>query len=89
MAKTESPLLFFFFNIDYILCAVHYILVSYLFVYLFILYIYLFNLFIFGCVGSLLLLVGFSPVAASGAHSSLRCTGLSLRWPLFVAEHRL
>ena len=31
---------------------------------------------------------GLSPVAASGGHSSLRCTGLSLSRPL-VVEHRL
>ena len=31
---------------------------------------------------------GLSLVAASGDHSSLQCTGLSLSWPL-VAEHRL
>ena len=31
---------------------------------------------------------GLSPVAASGGHSSSRCAGLSLSWPL-VAEHRL
>ena len=31
---------------------------------------------------------GLSLVVASGGHSSLRCAGLSLSWPLF-AEHRL
>ena len=31
---------------------------------------------------------GLSLVAASGGHSSSRCAGLSLSWPL-VAEHRL
>ena len=36
----------------------------------------------FGCVGFLLLHVGFSPVAASGGYSSLRCAGFSLWWPL-------
>ena len=29
---------------------------------------------------------GLSLVAASGGYSSLRCTGFSLRWLLFVAE---
>ena len=37
------------------------------------------NLFIFGCVGSSLLRVGFSLVAASGDYSSLQCAGFSLR----------
>ena len=32
---------------------------------------------------------GLSLVVASGGHSSLRCVGLSLLRPLFVAEHRL
>ena len=40
--------------------------------------------FIFGCVGSLLLRAGFSLVAVSGGYSSLRCTGFSLRWLLFL-----
>ena len=40
---------------------------------------YLF-VFIFGCVGSSLLRMGFSLVAASGGYSSLWCTGFSLRW---------
>ena len=41
-------------------------------------------LFIFGCVGSLFLCEGFSLVAASGGHSSSRCAGLSLLWPLLL-----
>ena len=41
-----------------------------------------FYLFIFGCVGSLLLGVGFSLVAESRGSSSLRCTGFSLQWLL-------
>ena len=45
---------------------------------------YLFYLFIFGCVGSSLLHVGFSLVAASGGYSSLRCVGFSLRWLLLL-----
>ena len=32
---------------------------------------------------------GLSLVAASGGHFSLWCAGLSLSWPLLVAEHRL
>ena len=43
----------------------------------------LINLFIFGCVGSSFLW-GPSPVAASGGHSSSRCAGLSLSWPLLL-----
>ena len=40
-------------------------------------------LFIFGCVGSSFLCEGFL-VAASGGHSSSRCAGLSLSWPLLL-----
>ena len=32
---------------------------------------------------------GLSPAAASGGHSPLQCAGLSLQWPLLVAEHGL
>ena len=46
-------------------------------------FIYLF-IFIYGCVGSLLLCEGFSLVVASRGHSSLRCTGLSLLWPVLL-----
>ena len=41
-------------------------------------------LFIFGNVGSSLLPVGFSLVAASGGYSSLRCMGFSLGWLLLL-----
>ena len=51
----------------------------YLFIYLF---IYFWLCWVFVSVR------GLSLVAASGGHSSSRCTGLSLSWPL-VAEHRL
>ena len=51
----------------------------YIYIYIYILFIYLF---IFGCVGSSLLCVGFSPVVASGGQSSLRCSGFSLQGPL-------
>ena len=44
----------------------------------------LFYLFIFGCVGSSLLHAGFSLVVASRGYSSLRCTGFSLRWLLWL-----
>ena len=44
----------------------------------------LFILFIFGCIGSLLLCVGFSLVAVSGGYSSLQCAGFSLRWLLLL-----
>ena len=43
---------------------------------LFYLFIYLWLCWVFVSVR------GLSPVAASGSHSSLRCTGLSLLWPL-------
>ena len=46
-----------------------------------------------GCTGSLLLDVGFSPVAASWGYSSLQCEGFSRRWLLLwhmlALEHRL
>ena len=42
-----------------------------------------------GCVGSSLLLAGFSLVTANGGYSLLRRAGFSLRWLLFVAEHGL
>ena len=50
----------------------------------FFLKIYLFYLFIFGCVGSLLLRVGFSLVAVSRGYSLFRCVGFSLRWLLLL-----
>ena len=40
-------------------------------------------LFIFGCVGSVSVR-GLSPVEASGGHSSSRCAGVSLSWPLLL-----
>ena len=40
--------------------------------------------FIFGCVGSSLLLMGFSLAVASGDYSSLRCVGFSLQWLLLL-----
>ena len=46
-------------------------------------FIYLF-IFIYGCVGSSLLCEGFSLVVASRGHSSSRCTGLSLLWPVLL-----
>ena len=42
--------------------------------------------FIFGCVGSSLLRVGFSLVAASRGYSSLQCAGFSLRWLLWLCS---
>ena len=51
--------------------------------------VFVFVFVIFGCVGSSLLCAGFSLVAASGGYSSSRCTGLSVRWLLFVVEHGL
>ena len=56
-----------------------------LFIYLFILYfyfIYLFIYFNFWLCWVFVSVRGLSPVAASGDHSSSRCTGLSLPWPL-------
>ena len=48
-------------------------------------FIYLFiYLFIYGCFGSSFLCEGFSLVAAGGGHSSSRCAGLSLSWPLLL-----
>ena len=55
--------------------------VALLFFFFLILFIYLF---IFGCVGSSLLRLGFSLVAASGGYSLLWCTGFSLRWLLLL-----
>ena len=55
----------------------------------FLLNFYLFIYLFYGCVGSSFLCEGFSLVAASGGHSSSRCAGLSLSWPLLLAEHRL
>ena len=62
-------------------CAVGPYCLSIFFFFLINLFIYLF---IFGCVGSSLLHVGSSLVAASGGYSSLRCTGLSLWWLLLL-----
>ena len=45
--------------------------------------------FIFGCVGSSLLHVGFSLVAASRDYSSLRCAVFSLRWLLVLGARAL
>ena len=44
----------------------------------------IFNLFIYGCVGVFVSTRGVSLVAASGGHSSSRCAGLSLSWPLLL-----
>ena len=44
---------------------------------------------IFGCVGSSLLHVGFSLVAASGGHPPLRCAGLLIAVASLVVEHGL
>ena len=46
-----------------------------------ILFIYFF---IYGCVGSSFTVRGLSLVAASRGHSSSRCAGLSLSWPLLL-----
>ena len=51
--------------------------------YLFILNKFIY-LFIFGCIGSLLLCMGFSLVAVSRGYSSLQCTGFSLQWLLLL-----
>ena len=51
---------------------------------LFIFFFFKFIYFIFGCVGSLLLRVGFSLVAVSRGYSSLLCAGFSLRWLLLL-----
>ena len=52
------------------------------------LFYFIFNkfiyLFIFGCVGSSLLRLGLSQVAASGGRSLLRCGVFSLRWLLLL-----
>ena len=42
------------------------------------------SFFIFGCVGSSFSVRELSLVAASGGHSSSRCMGLSLSWPLLL-----
>ena len=55
---------------------------SFFFLYIYFIYLFIF-IFIFGCVGSSPLW-GLSPVAASGNHSSSRCTGLSLSRPLLL-----
>ena len=49
----------------------------------FLIFIFIYLLFIFGCVGSSFLW-GLSLVAANGGHSSSRCTGLLLSWPLLL-----
>ena len=41
-------------------------------------------IYLFGCVGSLLLRLGFPLVVASGGYSSLRCVGFSLWWLLLL-----
>ena len=51
-------------------------------------YIYLFYFYFWLC-WVFVSVRGLSLVAVSGGHSSLRCAGLSLSRPLFVAEHRL
>ena len=53
----------------------------YIYIYLFLKNLFIY--FIFGCVGSLLLHVGFL-VAVSRGYSSLRCTGFSLWWLLLL-----
>ena len=50
--------------------------------------IYLFNLIIFGCIGSLLLHVGFSLVEASGSYSVV-VRGLLIAVASLVVEHGL
>ena len=55
-------------------------LLSYILLLKFIYFIY----FIFGCIGALLLCLGFSLVAASRGYYLLRCTGFSLRWLLLL-----
>ena len=45
---------------------------------------FFFYLYIYGCIGSLLLRMGFSLVAASGGYSSLRCVGFSLQCLLLL-----
>ena len=74
--KFVNHILFFFFNIS------AYFFFFKLWVYFIYLFIYLWLCWIFISVR------GLSLVAASGGHSSSRCAGLSLSWPLF-AEHRL
>ena len=49
-------------------------------------FFFLINLFIFGCIGSLLLHVGFLLVVASRGYSLLRCMGFSLRWLLLLGS---
>ena len=49
----------------------------------------LFNLFIYWLLWVFVAVRGLSLVVASGGYSLLRCVGFSLRWLLFVAEHRL
>ena len=44
----------------------------------------LINLFIYGCVGSLLLCVGFLQLQRAGATLSLWCAGFSLQWLLLL-----
>ena len=62
---------------------IHLVRVIYLFIYLFTyLFIYLF-IYLWLC-WVFVSLQGLSPVAASGGHSSSRCAGLSLSWPLLL-----
>ena len=60
-----------------------------IYVYIFYKQIFIFNfyLFIYLCLAVLWVFVsvqGLSPLAASGGHSSSRCAGLSLSWPLLL-----
>ena len=47
-------------------------------------FFFFFNLFIYGCVWVFVSVRGLSLVVASGGHSSSRCAGLSLSWPLLL-----
>ena len=69
MVGFRPSLLFFFFYLNYLL---------YLFIFKLYLFIYLWLCWVFVSVR------GPSPVAASGGHSSSRCTGLSLSRPLLL-----
>ena len=55
-----------------------------LYISVFWIFYFLFLFFFFGCVESSFLCEGFSLVVASGGHSSSRCVGLSLSWPLLL-----
>ena len=58
------------------------IVIIFLIYYFFILY--LFILLVFWLRWVFVAVCGLSLVAASGGHSSLRCAGFSLRWPLLL-----